>query len=651
MIINFKHKKRVFPLTLIACSAAELAFQPKVAMATACVGPEITNNCDAGLGIASSGNYSVASGVTLTNTNGGNAVEVMGASTSIQFINNGTITGTGDNAGFIIINSASVSTFTNAGTLQGASDAIYTTGTIGALVNSGTITDTGDVAIWSNGSSIGSISNTSTGTIIGRSGAIYHDGSNTIGSITNFGTMAESGINGYGVIYNDTGATITTIYNGGSLNPMAGSYGIVNSGALGRLDNAQASLTYSGNLPSAYNVAVTSSGFGGLAVIAPSGLMTAGISSYSSAARTSTMAGIISGVTSANLSNAGETITYTYGNTTYSFILSDANNDTLWDLVYLGASSSGPSAEDTQAALLATSKALRGTFSLQTASLVGNLGLDCTVFSARGICVAAGANYRRSIADGDNATSGLLVAGYRLSDRVRIGAWVDQNSLPNASTTVTSGTRNPMLGVYGVWAEDTEASGLSVRAAAGYGNKDLTVTRSMVGSSEAGSGNSTLTSRGASIVASYAIQTAKGITATPYLGARYASIEARGYTEAATSGVTGPLSIDALLQASMSAVAGLKLSSQIAERLQVSASAGIEHDVNNRGNVYNASGMSGLTALSFKDNIQKTRANASLGALLSLAKGQVLSVQMTYRDEAFSRVSTTSAQVMYQAAF
>ncbi len=115
--------------------------------------------------------------------------------------------------------------------------------------------------------------------------------------------------------------------------------------------------------------------------------------------------------------------------------------------------------------------------------------------------------------------------------------------------------------------------------------------------------------------------------------------------------MTAPLAFNTLLQASTSAVSGVRLAKQATARVQLAASVGVEHDLSNRGSTYSASGVSGLSAVTFNDNIRKTRSSSSVGALLQLGKGQYINAQVVYREEAFSRVSTTGAQMMYQASF
>ena len=165
---------------------------------------------------------------------------------------------------------------------------------------------------------------------------------------------------------------------------------------------------------------------------------------------------------------------------------------------------SGPSTADTQQSLVNTASVLQGTFTLQNTVMVNGFTYDCPVFDKNGICVSAGGRNTTVQTQGINNTNGLLIASYRLNqNNTRIGAWIDQNLSTQGPGTVQLGNSTPMIGLFGVWSQRPDGVGAEVKVSAAYGQKDITVTRQVVGTSEAGSGGSQLISQGAQVVAKY----------------------------------------------------------------------------------------------------------------------------------------------------
>jgi len=311
----------------------------------------------------------------------------------------------------------------------------------------------------------------------------------------------------------------------------------------------------------------------------------------------------------------------------------------------------GPSSADTQVSLQNTLAALRGVYALQNHAISSGLTYDCTAFDAKGVCVSAGGRYQR-INDSDlNTNHGLLVGALSLSEQWRVGAWFDQGSSANTGTGVRLHNGSPLFGLFGVWSQRPVQEGWEARIAAGYGNNDLTATRGVVGTSEAGSGTTRMNTQGASVVVSYHVPLATNWRASPSAGVRYTKVKANGYAEEAAAGVTSPLTFEALSQQSTTALAGLRVSGSLVPRVRAFGSVGVEHDLQVRGGEYVAAGVSGLTAESLNANVRKTKPTASAGIAFDVAKAQQLSVGAMYRSEAFRSVSSWSAMTTYTVGF
>jgi hypothetical protein len=547
---------------------------------------------------------------------------------------------------------ASVSSFTNAGDVSNSNN-------LGAILNDGTIT---------------LFENTNTGSINARTSVdangIYN--ANSIGTIRNSGTIRGTGpgnsINGEGIAnYASIGqiinlnsissthsyaienlGTITSITNdiGGVISGALG--GILNSSTITTLNNAQGAgnaLTYSGRLPTNYNIIITSaSDYGKLAVTSGSGATTFGIYSGSTV-RNGTYASVLSGLTSSNLTSTSGTFD------SYSWILTNSSG-TIWDLIF---SPLGPSVVNTNQSLVNTASVLQGTYSLQNSVLANSFTYDCSIFGANNICISAGGrNTAVSAANGLNNTSALLIAAYRPHPNYRIGAYADQNlSVSNPGGTVNLGNNTPLIGLFGVWNQRLNGTGAEVKVSAAYGQKNTTVTRSVVGSgataSEAGSGSSTLNSQGAQLTAKYGFVITDSVIVSPYVGVRYTQNNMGGYTEGTSSSVTAPLTYSALNTNATTALAGVGASYRVMPAVTTFTSVGVETDTNTSNGTYTATNASigALNPVNFNANPVRTRPTAMLGAYYDIEKNQRVGITGIYRQEAYQAVSTTTVMATY----
>jgi outer membrane autotransporter protein len=254
---------------------------------------------------------------------------------------------------------------------------------------------------------------------------------------------------------------------------------------------------------------------------------------------------------------------------------------------------------------------------------------------------------------GDNSSNGLIIGAYKLNPQLRLGGYIDQNLSPsNLSPGIDLGNASPLFGVFGVWNDQADQLGYSVRVAAGYGDRDLSMTRQVIGTSEAGSGSTRLNSQAVSVEARYAMPMDPQWIATPYVGIRYTKINASAYTEQTTAAINNyPLSFNTLSQEYTTALAGLRVNGKVDSNFGIFAGAGIEQDLNNHGDNYSATGMTGLTAINLNPNLQKTRPVVNLGAFYDIDKTQRISFNAIYRQEAFQSTNTLTSLVTYTAGF
>ncbi|TXT24502.1 MAG: hypothetical protein FD131_4941 [Rhodocyclaceae bacterium] len=259
--------------------------------------------------------------------------------------------------------------------------------------------------------------------------------------------------------------------------------------------------------------------------------------------------------------------------------------------------SAGPSAADTQVALLQTAHKLRNVFNASAiASNFANMNTyECNLFDTNGVCVSLGGRYTSVNSPNSETTNGVLVLGYKATQNIRIGAFVDESVSNNSPTGIQVNNRLSYVG--------------ELSYAFNYGTSTLL---------------------------------------RPYLAVRYTNIQQEGYTE---TGVSTPLNFTALNDRSTSALLGVKVNHHLAPKINLTGSLGIEQDLEHKVDNLAASGIAGLTSESFDNSINRTRPVASVGAYYEVAKGQRLSAEIYYQELAFQRTGSTTAYINYMVGF
>ena len=547
----------------------------------------ITSSCSTGI-VWTGGNLTIGTPTSgsVSVSNLGEAISGSGVLGFLKNTSTGSISSSGTANG--ISNSGTITTLNNSGTISTPLwDAISNQGTIRSLINSHVISGL-YYGIANNSGEIGEINNT--------------------GSITGL-------VRG---IFNWSAANIVTLNN------------------LQGRGNSNGALTYEGKLPTNYNIIINNANqYGQLAVGYPEeSITTFGI--YGAPFITSrTYASVLSGTGGLPGISSGR-----YDNMTWSLVENGAD---VYDLIFTGVSLMG-----TQQSLVNTASVLQGTFTLQNSVMVNGFTYDCSLFDKHGICVSAGGRNTTVQAQGINNTSGLLIASYRLNkNNSRIGAWVDQNLSVSGPGTVQLGNSTPMIGLFGVWSQRPDAVGAEVKVSAAYGQKDTTITRQIVGLSEAGSGGSQLISQGAQVVAKYGFAVMPDVVVSPYAGVRYTQNNMGGYTETTSSAVTAPLTYSALNTNATTALAGAEARYRGIPKTTLFASAGVETDTNTSNGSYSATGVTGLTPVNFNPNPVKTRPTATVGGYYDILKNQRIGITGIYRQEPFQAVSTTTVLATY----
>ena len=582
-------------------------------------------------------------GDTVTNngcidTIGAYGIESVGPNATIT--NSGTIT----TSGFLALGIVSVgpnATITNSGTITTRGDfsyAIYSTGTNAIITNSGTITTSGFFSI-------------------GISSGHRSDGGPNA-TITNSGTITTSGNSAHGILVLGSGATISNL---GTITTGANAFGIRvdGLGSVATLTNAQGGntpLTYSGSLPSTYNVVVRSlSNFGRLAVSNPTGTMTFGVDATStlSYARSISAANrytdVLSGVSASAITN--EETEFTLGR--FAWMLTAGSATDSWDLL---ARLHSPDATNTLLGLQSNAYALRSMLAQRAAATTFALDYDCSVFDAHGVCVSVG--FRNSQIGSDYADTGepagLLTVAYRVTPELRIGGFIDQNMVSQSPDGVDPKNTQPMFGAFAVYQENADFSGLTIRAALAYQEGDLRITRPELTDTEAGTGTARTTALAFGGEIAYGVALDGTWVAQPYAGMRRSDSQRRGYTETTSDSVEFPITYSRFGQQVTSATAGLRLRGAITPEFSLTFGAGMEHDLNSKVDRYaGTSTIPDLETFSINASQQQneTRAVGSAGMRYMIASNQALGFDVSVRQLPYGDDPSVTTMWRYSIGF
>ena len=489
------------------------------------------------------------------------------------------------------------------------------------FTNNGTINATANYVLWLNGASIGTFLNA--GTIDGSTvGYTLRFTTGSISTFTNSGSI--SGV--FSSILLDGGLTIGTLNN-----EQGASSSALKFAASGK------------SLPTNYNIIINSaSDYGKLDWASPSGSTTFGIYTGSSVAA-GTYTSVLTGLTSSNLAATSGS----YNGFNWTLLNSSGTN---WDLVF---SLAGPSAADTQSSLNALSKSLRSSFNATVmSSNYANMNTyDCNLFDKNNMCISAGGRVTTIDNPSSHHSAAVVVLGHKISPHIRIGGFLDQSVNHNMPSGVDMSNKNPMAGAFLVWNHQADGLGFQMKLANAYLDKDVTTSRAVVGTSEAGRGRTDLNTQSYVGELSYAFTYQEQTLVRPYFALRYTRIKQDGYTEDTTTSVTSPLTYAKLSDRSTSALMGVKVNHALTPKTNLTASLGVEQDLDHKSDQLVATGVSGLTSENFNNNIRHTRPVASLGAYYAVAKNQRLSGDIYYQQLPFQSTDSATAYVNYMIGF
>ena len=309
---------------------------------------------------------------------------------------------------------------------------------------------------------------------------------------------------------------------------------------------------------------------------------------------------------------------------------------------------------DTQSSMQYQARQLRSAFNTQTVAANFALNYDCTLFDVKGMCISAGGRYTTIDNPNINNSAAVVTLGYKVNPNIRMGGYLDQNINISNPSGIDISNNTPLMGLYAVWNKEQSGLGYQVRLANTYQDKDVTQTRTVFDTSEAGSGKTSLKSQSYLAELSYAFQYEDKTLVRPYAGLRYTHLKQDGYTEATVTGsVDNPLTVAALRDKGTTALLGVKVNRSLTDKATLTAQLGLEQDLHHKVDQYSAtnSDIGDLSSIAFNSNIKRTRPVASLGAFYDVTKTQRLSATINYLQTPFHSTGSTTAYFNYMIGF
>jgi hypothetical protein len=323
----------------------------------------------------------------------------------------------------------------------------------------------------------------------------------------------------------------------------------------------------------------------------------------------------------------------------------------------------GPSASDTQTSLQNTASSLQEIFTLEDSSITDLLTYEndglfanfnkpkTTIDSCDKFCLAIGSRFNRAYKSALHSSNGLVTGSYCLNEHMHVGVWLDKNFTMHTKNDISVNKTNPTVGFFSLWNQYRSHQGLQAKFAVGYGQKDLRITRGVVGSSEPGEGVTKLATQGVAVDLINNIVLDECWIVSPFAGLYYTRIKANAYKEIISPSVTEPLTYPDLIQKRVTILAGLKFLANFDSQGSLYTSLGLELDLNNTGHHYSVTGISELNSIDFNIKRRILRPIITLGGFYKLADGHRISIKGSYRKESFKTLDTISIMTTYAVYF
>ena len=273
---------------------------------------------------------------------------------------------------------------------------------------------------------------------------------------------------------------------------------------------------------------------------------------------------------------------------------------------------------------------------------------DCDLFDKNNICLSLGGRHTAINTPKTRTNSVVWVGGYKLSDTLRVAGFYHRNLSHNTPVSFKLSDKTPMTGGLIVWNQKPNKLGYQLKLANAYQQKNATLTREVVGSSEEGKGQTVIEAESYVAELQYGYQFTTDTVMHPYFAARSAVIKQDAYTE---TGLSSPLSFNEIKDKSTTVLLGLKFNTYLNQKLSLKGSVGVEHDIEHSVDKLAPTGISGLSTVSLTDSFNKTRPVVSLGFDYALKPNHRLSAILQYQELPYESKTESNAYLYYTIGF
>jgi hypothetical protein len=273
---------------------------------------------------------------------------------------------------------------------------------------------------------------------------------------------------------------------------------------------------------------------------------------------------------------------------------------------------------------------------------------DCDLFDKNNICLSLGGRHTAINTPKTRTDSVVWVGGYRLSDTLRVAGFYHRNLSHKTPASYKLSDKTPMTGGLIVWNQNPNKLGYQLKLANAYQQKNATLTREVVGSSEEGKGQTVIEAESYVAELQYGYQFSDDTVLHPYLAARSAVIKQDAYTE---TGLSSPLSFNEIKDKSTTVLLGLKFNTRLSHNLSLKGSLGVEYDIEHSVDKLAPTGISGLSTVSLTDSFNKTRPVVSLGFDYALKPNHRLSGILQYQELPYESKTESNVYLYYTIGF
>lgn len=290
---------------------------------------------------------------------------------------------------------------------------------------------------------------------------------------------------------------------------------------------------------------------------------------------------------------------------------------------------------------------LNSIINLKNSLITNNLNQDCDKFGSSNLCLGVSARYSNVNNHNAQEVAGILKVAYKFNPHLRVGILLDQTVNNSDPSNFVSSNPTPMAVLFSNLAQNSDGSGLNLRLAGSYNKSDLNIRRdNYLANTEAGKGDTSLTSIGLLAQLSYNQKLTNKISISPNLGIRRTEISRKAYTE--TSGADFPITYAALRQKSTTAIAGVNVNFNLTKKTNLSLGGGVEHNLQSSMDGYDGN-ISQIGSFSLKaQHIIKNRAFANAGISYDLKENQSISSSIYYGKQQFNNANVAMVYLGYK---